>query len=143
MHTFINLDFNTSMASITILQKNSPRALKLQCHNRVRRERSTYAWRVAFETRSSRLNILYTLSRRPTWVTHELLKKWKLHEHSGFEPIFYKCLLHNKQSKCQWLWIRKVTLKIIYIKTMISKMHWYMNYIILFIPRKFYVKFRH
>lgn len=73
--TFINLDFNTSMASTTILQKNSLKASWLQCHSRVRRERSTNAWRVLLESRSSFLNILYTLSRRPDCVAHELLRK--------------------------------------------------------------------
>lgn len=73
--TFINLDFKTSMASTTILQINSLKASRLQCHSRVRRERSTYAWRVLLESRFSFLNIWYTLSRRLDCVANELLRK--------------------------------------------------------------------
>lgn len=74
-HTFVNLDFNTSMASTTILLKNSFSVSKSQCHNKVRRERSTNAWRVTFEGRSAFRNIVYTLSRRFNCVTHGLLRK--------------------------------------------------------------------
>lgn len=74
-NTFVNLDFSTSMASTTTLLKNSLKAFRLQCHNRVRRDRSTKAWRVTFESRSSLLNILYTLSKRANCVAHELLRK--------------------------------------------------------------------
>ena len=71
----MNLDFNTSMASTTTLLKNSLKASRPQCNSRGRRERSTNAWRVVLEGRSSLLNILYTLSRRLTCVAHELLRK--------------------------------------------------------------------
>lgn len=78
--TFINLDFNTSMASTTMLLKKSLKALKSQCHNRVRRTRSTVAWRVTLG-RSSLLNVPYTLSRSPNCVAHELLRKRENHMH--------------------------------------------------------------
>ena len=72
--TFVNLDFNTSIASTTVLLKKSLRAPRLQCRSRVRRARSTTAWRVALGSRSSLLNFRYTLSRRPNCVAHELLR---------------------------------------------------------------------
>lgn len=95
-YTFVNLDFNTSMASTTILLKNSFSVSKSQCHNTVRRERSTNAWRVTLEGSSSFRNIVYTLCRRFNCVTCGLLRKRD--KVTCFEQVFYIL---------QWLLITK------------------------------------
>lgn len=95
-YTFVNLDFNTSMASTTILLKNSFSVSKSQCHNTVRRERSTNAWRVTLEGSSSFRNIEYTLCRSFNCVACGLLRKRD--KVTCFEQVFYIL---------QWLLITK------------------------------------
>lgn len=92
-YTFVNLDFNTSMASTTILLKNSFSVSKSQCHNTVRRERSTNAWRVTLEGSSSFRNIVYTLCRRFNCVACGLLRKRD--KVTCFEQVFYILVITN------------------------------------------------
>ena len=97
--TFVNLDFNTSIASTTVLLKKSLSAPRPQCCRRVRRARSTNAWRVALGSRSSLLNFRYTLSRRPNCVAHELLRTKENYMHM---PALnkYSTRAHYATSKC-------------------------------------------
>ena len=97
--TFVNLDFNTSIASTTVLLKKSLRATRPQCRSRVRRARSTTAWRVALGSRSSMLNFRYTPSRRPNCVAHELLRTKENYMHM---PALneYSTRAHYATSKC-------------------------------------------